>query len=65
MPLVVDARTTNLDAFTLEQFALHRAERLADQKFSAGANDAMPGNAASRRAPGHGIARDARTAAKF
>lgn len=43
-------------ALTFEEFSLERCVRLANQEFAAGAYDAMPGDAFSRGAGGHGAA---------
>lgn len=53
-----------MDAFGFEQAALEGAVGLGDEKASAGAHDAMPGDTLSAGASGHGVANGARAAGK-
>jgi hypothetical protein len=61
--LVIDPGAENLYAFGLEQAPLKGSKWLADDQFSASADDAMPGNPAAARCTGHRVADDARAAA--
>jgi hypothetical protein len=60
----VDAGAVELYAFGFEQAALERAVRFGDEQASAGANNAMPRDASSAGASGHGIADRSRTSGK-
>jgi hypothetical protein len=62
--LHIHAAFGHLHAFGFEEFALQAGVGLADQKFSAKTNDAMPGNAFSGGACGHCTASTARSAAE-
>ena len=56
MALEVEARFGDFHAFGLEEFALQRGVRLADEDFAAVTDDAMPRDAFSRRGSRHGTA---------
>ena len=62
MTFQVDAGFRDFYAFTFEELALERGVGLADEDFAALTNDAMPGDAFSRRSGGHGAACAARAA---
>src|SRR5437868_6571852 len=64
MGFQIDARFNNRDAFGLQQFFLQGSVGLANKNFAALTNDAMPGNAFSRRGSSHGAASAARSAGK-
>lgn len=55
----VDAGFYDVDAFAFEELFLKRGVRFADQDFSVGAEDAVPGNAFAARGRAHGSPRAA------
>lgn len=61
----IDSRAEKGHAFALEKLTLEGSVRLADQKASACADHAMPGNAAPGGAGGESAAGRSRTAAKM
>ena len=64
MFLEVDPGFDELYALAFEEFSLERSVGLADEDFSAFADDAMPGNSFAGRSGGHGPARGARAPGK-
>src|SRR5258708_27892291 len=58
----VHTRVNDFDAFAFEEFSREGRVRLADENFSALADNAMPGNTFSGRSGGHGASCAARAA---
>lgn len=60
----VDVGTIEADAFGFEEAALEGTVGFGDEQASAGADDAVPGDALSAGASGHGVADGARASRK-
>jgi len=65
MPLQIEARFDNFDAFAREEFFLERRVRLANENFAVISDDAVPGNAFPGGCGGHSAAGAASAAAEM